>query len=163
MSSPKVIVQIAIAGAQIFGKALAAASRQAIKNAKYRPQAAIGGDAAGVGNATSGSMTDKLTREHQMTLDEAHMILNVNKGEPIGKVLERYEHLFKANSPPPPPPKPQPGQRAPPPLAWSHYIQSKVVRARERIEAETKSAEAPPTPEPPSSSPPPPGSEGKSS
>ncbi|KAH9935716.1 uncharacterized protein B0H18DRAFT_976993 [Fomitopsis serialis] len=162
MSSPKVIVQIAIAGAQIFGKAFAAASRQAIKNAKYRPQAAIGGDAAGVGNATSGSITDKLTREHRMTLDEAHLVLNVNKGEPMTRVLERYEHLFKANSPPPPPPKPQPGQKAPQPSAWSHYIQSKVVRARERIEAETKAAETPSTPEPPPSQPPP-GSEGKSS
>ncbi|KAI0730319.1 hypothetical protein C8Q72DRAFT_883367 [Fomitopsis betulina] len=161
-SSPKVIVQIAIAGAQIFGKALAAASRQAVKNAKYRPQAAIGGDAAGVDNATSGSASDKLTREHRMTLEEAHMVLNVNKGETMERVLERYEHLFKANSPPPPPPKPQPGQKAPPPPAWSHYIQSKVVRARERIEAETKVAEAPSTPESPSSSPPP-GSEGKSS
>ena len=57
-------------------------------DAQYRPQAAIGGDAAGVGNATSGSVTDKLTREHRMTLEEAHMILNVNKGEAMEKVLE---------------------------------------------------------------------------
>lgn len=43
---------------------------------KHRP--AIGSsDAVGVNNATSQSLTDRLTREHRMTLDEARMILNV--------------------------------------------------------------------------------------
>lgn len=62
---------------------------------------------------------------------------------------QNYEHLFKANSPPTAPPKPPPGQKAVPPTAHSHYVQSKVVRARERIEAELKIAEEePPTPPP---------------
>ncbi|KAI0930108.1 hypothetical protein AcV5_006902 [Taiwanofungus camphoratus] len=156
MSSPKVIVQIAIAGAQILGKAFFAAGRQAVQNAKHRPQGAIGSDVAGVGNALSGSITDKLTREHRMTLDEARLILNVKKGDQTENILQHYEYLFKANSPPPAPPKSPGGTRAPPPPAYSHYLQSKVVRARERIEAEMKAKEepsptSPPQPPPPSS------------
>ncbi|EED78767.1 predicted protein, partial [Postia placenta Mad-698-R] len=137
-SSPKVIVQIAVAGAQILGKAFLAAGRQAVQNAKHRPEGGISGDVAGVQNATSGSITDKLTRDHRMTLDEARLILNLKKEDPAESVLQHYEHLFKANSPPPAPPKPAPGTRATPPLAYSHYVQSKVVRARERIDAELK-------------------------
>ncbi|GJE94423.1 hypothetical protein PsYK624_105920 [Phanerochaete sordida] len=162
MSSPKVIVQIAIAGAQILGKAFAAAGRQAVANAKYRPEA-LGGDVAGMQNATSGSLTDRLTREHRMTLDEARLILNVKKDEPAERILQHYEYLFKANSPPAAPPKPTPGKK-PTAQYWSHYLQSKVVRARERIEAESSAAEAeasapaqnadtPPPPPPPSQNP----------
>ena len=117
-SSPRVIVQIAIAGAKIFGKAFAAAGKQAIQSAfsilhafcatlhgasqaegmvnelscdidaKYRPPGVTGGDVAGVGNATSGSLTDKLTREMRMTADEARMILNVKKEDPAEKILQ---------------------------------------------------------------------------
>ncbi|PCH36118.1 hypothetical protein WOLCODRAFT_91870 [Wolfiporia cocos MD-104 SS10] len=136
MSSPRAIVQIAVAGLSILGKAVRAAGRQAIKNAQYRPQGAIGSDVGSGGNATSGSITDKLTREHRLTLDEARLILNVKKDEPMETILQHYEHLFKANSPPPPQPKPPAGKRPPPPPAYSHYIQSKVVCARQRIEAE---------------------------
>lgn len=142
-----------------MGRAFAAAGRQAIANAKYRPEAG-GGDVAGMRTANSGSLTDRLTREHRMTIDEARLILNVKKEDPMEKILQHYEHLFKANSPPAAPPKPQPGKKATPQF-WSHYLQSKVVRARERIEAETKAAEAesaaptqdanaPPPPPPPS-------------
>ncbi|TFK91328.1 protein transporter [Polyporus arcularius HHB13444] len=138
MSSPKVIVQIAIAGAKIFGKAFYAAGKQAVANAKYRPEGGAGGDAAGVGHATSGSLTDRLTREHRMTAEEARLILNVKKEDPVEKILQHYEHLFKANSPPPAPPKPAAGRQVQ--AYHSHYLQSKVVRARERLDAELKAA-----------------------
>ncbi|KAK7035525.1 mitochondrial import inner membrane translocase subunit TIM16 [Paramarasmius palmivorus] len=159
MSSPRVLVQIVLTGTKILGKAFLEAGRQAVKNAKHSPQGAIaGGDVAGVANATTGSMTDQLTRQHRMTLDEAHLILNVKRGEEMEKILANYEHLFKANSPPPPPEKPATGAKAKAQPAHSHYLQSKVVRARERIEAEleiasenpdaqaTKSADAQQTP-----------------
>jgi len=55
-------------------------------DAKNRPEA-LGSDVVGVGKATSGSLTDKLTREHRLTLDEAHMILNAKKEEPLGQIL----------------------------------------------------------------------------
>lgn len=43
---------------------------------------------AGVQNATSGSITDKLTRDHRMTLDEARLILNLKKEDPAESVLQ---------------------------------------------------------------------------
>ncbi|KIK44790.1 hypothetical protein CY34DRAFT_802364 [Suillus luteus UH-Slu-Lm8-n1] len=158
MSAPKIIIQILVTGAQIFGKALFEAGKQAAKNAKHTPQGAIGSDIAGVRNATSGSLTDKLTREHRMTLDEAHLILNLKQGESLENVLKNYEHLFKVNGPRPAPDPPMTGARAgkqPAPPTHSHYLQSKVVRARERIEAEMQvGKEADPTPPPPGAAPP---------
>lgn len=55
--------------------------------------------------------------------------------------LQNYEHLFKANSAPPPPENSTAG-RAAKQQHWSHYLQSKVVRAKERLEAELASAVA---------------------
>ena len=45
-------------------------------DAKHRP-ALASSDAVGLDNATSQSLTDRLTREHRMTPDEARMILNI--------------------------------------------------------------------------------------
>ena len=101
-----------------------------------------------------------------MTADEARLILNVKREDGMDAILkvrssllslyfsipcpsfdkklilktglQRYEHLFKVNSPPPPPEKPVSGK--PRPQYWSHYLQSKVVRAKERLEAEMKTA-----------------------
>ncbi|KIK95144.1 hypothetical protein PAXRUDRAFT_827295 [Paxillus rubicundulus Ve08.2h10] len=143
MSAPKILIQIVLTGAQIFGKALFEAGKQAVKNAKHSPEA-MGSDVAGVRHANTGSLTDKLTREHRMTMDEAHLILNVKRGEALEGVLKNYEHLFKVNSPRPAPDPPATGARAgrqPPPPIHPHYLQSKVVRARERIEAEMRIAQ----------------------
>ncbi|CAE6472322.1 unnamed protein product [Rhizoctonia solani] len=142
MSSPRAIIQIVMVGAQILGKAFLEAGRQAARNARHRPAGGVEGEAAGLGNATSGSLTDKLTREHRMTTDEAQLILNVKRDAPLEEIVKRYEALFKQNSPPPPPESGSAAaksKKAPTP-AWSHYLQSKVVRARERLEAEAKVA-----------------------
>jgi hypothetical protein len=56
-------------------------------DAKHRPAAAMSGDAEGVGHATSGSRTDLLTRQHRMTIDEAHLILNVKRGGTLEAVM----------------------------------------------------------------------------
>lgn len=62
-------------------------------------------------------------------------------------LAKNYEHLFKANSLPDPSaasatPNAAAGARKTAPSRFhSHYIQSKVVRARERIEAELKIAQ----------------------
>jgi import inner membrane translocase subunit TIM16 len=78
---------------------------------------------------------------------------------------QNYEHLFKMNSPASPSssetPTPRPTAGKQPTIpSHSHYLQSKVVRARERIEAELKIAQedaaAPATHEAPGSTPPPP-------
>ena len=39
-------------------------------------------------NATSMSLTDKLTREHKMTADEARLILNVGKDSGVDAMMK---------------------------------------------------------------------------
>ncbi|KAF8813577.1 protein transporter [Phlegmacium glaucopus] len=142
MSSPKALIQILITGSRILGKAFFEAGRQAVKNAKHSPQSVMGSDAAGVGHATSDSPTDQLTRQHRMTLDEAQLILNVKRGDGMQQIMKNYEYLFKANAPLPKPDKLPTGKQLPLP-SHSHYLQSKVFRARERIEAELKVGDPP--------------------
>lgn len=93
----------------------------------------------------AGAPSDMLTRAHRMTLDEAKMILNIRQDvsaatvqkqggitDTLRKELEdNYERLFAINAPPAPKGKTGGGQ-------GSFYMQSKVVRARERIEEEWK-------------------------
>lgn len=95
-----------------------------------------------------------------MTLDEARLILNLKNASEAEKeallkvsgrtdssarpysqsdvalvwhTLQNYEHLFATNAPPAPKGKSGGG-------SGSFYVQSKIVRARERIEAEWKEA-----------------------
>lgn len=60
---------------------------KACTDAKSAP-AAMGSDVAGVRNAKSGSPTDQLTREHRLTLDEAHLILNTQREDSMERILE---------------------------------------------------------------------------
>ncbi|KAH8828294.1 hypothetical protein DL96DRAFT_1602596, partial [Flagelloscypha sp. PMI_526] len=132
MASPKALIQILVTGTRIVGKAFLEGGRQAVKNAKSSP-AAVESDVAGVSHASSKSPSDQLTRQHRMTLDEAHLILNLKRGADSEALTTQYEHLFKANSPP----AKAPAAGKPPTLPMnSHYLLSKVVRARERIVAE---------------------------
>lgn len=121
-------------GSQIVGKAFLEAGRQAVRNARAgRVEAGAAGMA---GNASTGnSITDGLTRAHRMTLDEARMILNLKTAAETEKeaLLKNYEHLFATNAPPAPKGKTGGG-------SGSFYVQSKIVRARERLEAEWKEA-----------------------
>jgi len=90
-----------------LGKAFFEAGRQAVKSgpsskfvlpyyhhsyfvadAKHSPQGVLGSDVAGVGNANTGSMTDQLTRQHRMTIDEANLILNVKREESMEQILK---------------------------------------------------------------------------
>jgi len=57
-------------------------------DARHTPQGMLGNDVTGVGHATSGSITDQLTRQHRMTLDEARLILNVKRGDSIDIILK---------------------------------------------------------------------------
>jgi mitochondrial import inner membrane translocase subunit TIM16 len=163
-----------------LGKAFLEASKQAVKSAllfhydtlfffnffsvdaKNSPQGVLGNDVSGMSNANSSSLTDQLTRQHRMTLDEANLILNVKRDDSIEKILkvqccsyytipqlftffflccQNYAHLFKANSPAAKQDNSPTVKQNPP--AHSHYLQSKVFRARERIEAELNIKEAP--------------------
>ncbi|KAJ3124785.1 mitochondrial import inner membrane translocase subunit TIM16 [Nowakowskiella sp. JEL0407] len=64
---------------------------------------------------------DAATRKTGMAADEALKILNVQKDTSLKEIIERFETLHKANDPK---------------IGGSFYIQSKVVRARERLELE---------------------------
>lgn len=55
-------------------------------DARHSPQGMLGSDIAGLKDANSSSITDQLTRQHRMTLDEAHLILNVKRGESLEAV-----------------------------------------------------------------------------
>ncbi|WFD34344.1 mitochondrial import inner membrane translocase subunit TIM16 [Malassezia cuniculi] len=128
---------IAYTGSRILGRAFVEAGRQAIRNARAAPiEAAAGG-------ATTGAGAVGLNQTHRMTLDEARMILNLKNDVSVEAIeraggvqdavreemIKHYERLFEINAPPAPKGKTGGGQ-------GSFYIQSKVVRARERIEAE---------------------------
>ncbi|CAD6581046.1 MAG: hypothetical protein TREMPRED_002916 [Tremellales sp. Tagirdzhanova-0007] len=74
-----------------------------------------------------------------MSLEEANMILNVKKEESMEVIQRHYDEIFSANGPPPEPPRPPAtsGVKKPSPKPiYSHYMQSKVYRALERIKAE---------------------------
>jgi import inner membrane translocase subunit TIM16 len=101
---------------------------------------------AAEGSAVGRSSSNPLTLRHKMGLDEALNILNVKAAAEkpleetaLQEMLKNYEHLFKVNG------------------KTSHYLQSKVVRAKARIEAERGSAPVTPAaPEASSSAPGPP-------
>ncbi|KAI5478315.1 hypothetical protein MNV49_005270 [Pseudohyphozyma bogoriensis] len=121
MAAPRLIAQVVIIGSQIVGKAFVSAWRQAARNARATP---VEGGSAG---AARGG--DALSRNHRMTLDEAQQILNVKnvvkEESELQQMLKNFDHLFAANAP----------LKEGKPHS-SHYLQSKIVRAKERIEAE---------------------------
>jgi mitochondrial import inner membrane translocase subunit TIM16 len=101
----------------VLGRAFAEAYKQASASSQYaRAQAAAGGSP---GASLSGGMT----------LDEATRILNVKapQAESVAADMEevagRFKRLFDANDP-------QKG--------GSFYLQSKILRARERLDAEAR-------------------------
>ncbi|MCJ1386093.1 mitochondrial import inner membrane translocase subunit TIM16 [Xylographa soralifera] len=114
----RIITQVVIVGTRVLGRAFAEAWRQAAASQKYAQQASTAGPGAMNNFASSG-----------LTLDEACKILNV-KPPQGGKanmevVMERFKKLFDVNDPT---------------KGGSFYLQSKILRARERIEMEVREA-----------------------
>ncbi|KAL9039107.1 MAG: hypothetical protein Q9180_002730 [Flavoplaca navasiana] len=115
----RIITQAVVVGARVFGRAFAEAYRQAQASSKYA-QSAAGSSSSSHNFVSSG-----------LTLDEACKILNV-KPPQGGKanmedVIERFKRLFDVNDPT---------------KGGSFYLQSKILRARERIELEVREAES---------------------
>ncbi|XP_055903365.1 mitochondrial import inner membrane translocase subunit Tim16 [Eupeodes corollae] len=108
----KYIAQIIVLGGQAIGRAFAKALKQEIQASQEAAKRAGGGQ-RGENRAAANARTG-------MTLEEAKQILNVNDLEPEA-VKKNYEHLFQMND------KAKGG---------SFYIQSKVFRAKERIDQE---------------------------
>lgn len=128
----KYIAQLIVLGGQVVGRAFARALKQEIaasQEAAKRNQNRSGNTRAattrtgkpelGLWNWTSfGSCILGIT------LEEAQQILNVSKLDPE-EIQKNYEHLFEVND------KSKGG---------SFYLQSKVYRAKERLDEELKGA-----------------------
>lgn len=118
----RLITQVVVIGSRVLGRAFTEAYKQANASSQYaRAQAKAGGAGAASGRANLST---------GMTIDEAAQILNVPRPATTGpaakaydmeEVAGRFKRLFDANDP-------QNG--------GSFYLQSKILRARERIEAE---------------------------
>lgn len=115
----RLITQVVIIGSRVVGRAFSEAFKQAQASSNYaRAQAKAGNPVSGGASLRSG-----------MTLDEACKILNVKPPQGgqanIDEVMTRFKTLFDANDPK---------------KGGSFYLQSKILRARERIEADVKPA-----------------------
>jgi len=113
----KYLAQIIVLGGQVIGRAFAKALKQEYAASQEAARRA-GGGRQGSNRAAANARTG-------MTLEEAQQILNVSKLEPE-EVQKSYEHLFNVND------KAKGG---------SFYLQSKVFRAKERIDQELKGNE----------------------
>lgn len=110
----KYIAQIIVLGAQVVGRAFARALKQEIAASQEAAKRAGGG--------VEGTRRAAVNASTGLTLEEAMQILNLEKLDPEA-VNKNYNHLFTAND------KVKGG---------SFYLQSKIVRAKERIDAEFK-------------------------
>ncbi|XP_062874511.1 mitochondrial import inner membrane translocase subunit tim16 [Trichomycterus rosablanca] len=106
----KYLAQIVVMGVQVVGRAFARALRQEFAASQA---AASARGRAGQQSAATSSFTG-------MSLQEAQQILNISTLNPE-EIQKNYENLFKVNE------KSQGG---------SFYLQSKVVRAKERLDEE---------------------------
>ncbi|EXJ80809.1 hypothetical protein A1O3_07093 [Capronia epimyces CBS 606.96] len=117
----RIITQIVLTGGRVFGKAFAEAYKQAQASSQYA-KAAAKSDPGSLNTAAASGMT----------LDEACKILNVKPPQGgvanMEQVMERFKKLYDLN-------EPKKGG------GGSFYLQSKILRARERIEMEAKAAE----------------------
>ncbi|KAL8778846.1 MAG: hypothetical protein Q9203_001737 [Teloschistes exilis] len=113
------ITQAVVVGARVFGRAFAEAYRQASASSKYS-RAAM--DSGGSSSSHSNNLVSS-----GLTLDEACQILNVRSPQggkaDMEEVMERFKRLYDVNDPT---------------KGGSFYLQSKILRARERIELEAK-------------------------
>ncbi|KAG9340452.1 hypothetical protein JZ751_021565 [Albula glossodonta] len=97
-------------GVQVVGRAFARALRQEFAASKAAAEAR---GRSGQQSAAASSITG-------MTLQEAQQVLNITTLTPE-EIQKNYEHLFKVNDKS---------------VGGSFYLQSKVVRAKERLEEE---------------------------
>jgi len=123
----KYLAQIIVLGAQVVGRAFTRALKQEIKLSQ---QAAANRRTTG-GGSSGDSQSQASNALHGLSVEEAKKILNISDINNPESLQQNYEHLFKVND-----------KQA----GGSLYLQSKVVRAKERIDeeltqSETKSGE----------------------
>ncbi|XP_074594909.1 mitochondrial import inner membrane translocase subunit TIM16-like [Brevipalpus obovatus] len=114
------LAKIAVMGAQVVGRAFARALRQEMSAAQAAAQNRQTNESSGPKvNVNSSDLDLKLG----ISLEEAYRILNVNSKLDPEEIQRQYDHLFSVNE------KSKGG---------SFYLQSKVYRAKERIDEEIK-------------------------
>lgn len=101
----KIIANLIVLGSGVLLRAFSQAYRQAITNASK-----TGVAQEAVHNLTKSSKA--------MTEQEARMILGINENTTVEEMLKKYENLFERNA-----------------NSGSFYLQSKVQRAKECLEA----------------------------
>ncbi|XP_038125997.1 mitochondrial import inner membrane translocase subunit TIM16-like isoform X2 [Cyprinodon tularosa] len=106
----KYLAQIVVMGVQVVGRAFARALQQeyAASQAAARARGRTGQQSAAASSISG------------MSLQEAQQILNLSTLSPE-EIQKNYEHLFKVN------------EKS---VGGSFYLQSKVVRAKERLDEE---------------------------
>lgn len=114
----KYIAQIIVTGSQIVGRAFARAVRNEFQASQAAAEARRGRAAGGGGNDSNRKAADAITG---MSVQEAKQILNIEDLTDLELLQKNYDHLFSVND------KTKGG---------SFYLQSKVVRAKERIDQE---------------------------
>lgn len=123
LQAHRLLAQIVFTSSRVFGRAFTEAYKQASAGSRYQHAQKASG--AGRGSATANNLASS-----GLTLDEACQILNVKP--PMGgeanleSVTERFKKLFDMNDPK---------------NGGSFYLQSKILRARERIELEVRDAQ----------------------
>ncbi|KAI8355066.1 coth protein-domain-containing protein [Choanephora cucurbitarum] len=117
--NPRIIAQIVVSLGSVVTRAFVAAYKQAAANAAKNGGAA--NTSGGGRTGTKEAVMDALTRKTGMSMEEACQILNVTKEADLSKIAKSYEHLFGVNDPS---------------KGGSFYLQSKVVRAKERFDME---------------------------
>jgi import inner membrane translocase subunit TIM16 len=104
----RLLANLIIAGGSMLVKAASQAYQKALVNAQ---RSGVAQEAA---KGTAASVFGKKT----MALDEARMILGIDAGATLEEAMARYQKMFEAN------------EKA------SFYLQSKIHRAKERMEQE---------------------------
>lgn len=114
------LIKVIVAGVQIVGRAFTRAVRKEFAASQQAAEKAGGGE--------KGQKSAAVTGFQGISLDEAMKILNVDRIDNSEELTKSYEHLMKAND--------KAG-------GGSLYLQSKVFRAKERIDAELNSQNEP--------------------
>ncbi|RNA05132.1 mitochondrial import inner membrane translocase subunit TIM16 [Brachionus plicatilis] len=106
------LVRVIILGAQVVGRAFTKALRNEFQHAKTAQSAR--------GQSAETTQTNRITG---ISIEEAKQILNLSKLDNPKEIEESYKRLFELND------KTKGG---------SFYLQSKIYRAKERIDQEIK-------------------------
>ncbi|XP_054246907.1 coronin-7-like isoform X1 [Indicator indicator] len=109
----KYLAQIILVGAQVVGRAFMRALRQELAASR------AAADARGRSERPQSAAASRITG---ISLQEAQQILNVSNLNPE-EIQKNYDHLFKVNDKS---------------VGGSFYLQSKVVRAKERLDEELR-------------------------